>query len=148
MVVAFALIPEAIGFSIIVGVDPQIGLYASFCITTVIALAGGRTAIIYTARGSCALVITTLVAEHELHYLLAAILLAGVLQILARLLRLHALLRFISKSVMIGFVNALAILMFMVQLREFNDAGWVMYAFVAAGLMIIDGLPSITNTRI
>lgn len=145
MVVAFALIPEAIAFSIIAGVDPKMGLYASFCISIVIAIVGGRPGMISAATGAMALVMVTLVKEHGLEYLLAATVLTGIIQILAGFLRLGSLLRFVSRSVVTGFVNALAILIFMAQLPEFYDAGWQMYAMVAAGLGIIYGLPYITK---
>ncbi len=117
-VVALALIPEAIAFSIIAGVDPKVGLYASFCIAIVIAFAGGRPGMISAATGAMALVMVALVREHGLQYLLAATLLCGVLQIGAGLLKLGLLMRFVSRSVLTGFVNALAILIFMAQLPE------------------------------
>lgn len=145
MVVALALIPEAIAFSIIAGVDPKIGLYASFSIAVVTAVAGGRPGMISAATGAMALVMVTLVKEHGLEYLMAATVLTGVLQIVAGWLKLGALLRFVSRSVMTGFVNALAILIFMAQLPEFNGAGWQMYAMVAAGLAIIYLFPYITK---
>lgn len=137
LVVALALIPEAIAFSIIAGVDPKVGLYASFCIAVVIAFAGGRPGMISAATGAMALVMTTLVKEHGLQYLLAATLLTGVLQILAGYLRLDQLMRFVSRSVVTGFVNALAILIFMAQLPELTDVTWHVYAMTAAGLGII-----------
>ncbi len=145
MVVALALIPEAIAFSIIAGVDPKVGLYASFCIAVVISFLGGRPGMISAATGAMALVMVTLVREHGLEYLLAATVLTGVIQILAGALQLGSLLRFVSRSVVTGFVNALAILIFMAQLPEFVGAGWQMYAMVAAGLGIIYGLPYITK---
>ncbi|PIR37190.1 MAG: sodium-independent anion transporter [Alphaproteobacteria bacterium CG11_big_fil_rev_8_21_14_0_20_39_49] len=145
MVVALALIPEAIAFSIIAGVDPKVGLYASFCIAVVIAFVGGRSGMISAATGAMALVMVTLVKEHGLEYLLAATVLTGILQIIAGFLKLGSLLRFVSKSVVTGFVNALAILIFMAQLPEFGGASWQMYAMVAAGLGIIYGLPYITK---
>ena len=116
MVVALALIPEAIAFSIIAGVDPQVGLYASFCIAVVIAIVGGRPGMISAATGAMALLMIGLVKEHGLQYLLAATLLTGVLQILAGVFKLGTLLRFVSRSVMTGFINALAILIFLAQL--------------------------------
>jgi len=116
LVVALALIPEAIAFSIIAGVDPKVGLYASFCIAAVISVVGGRPGMISAATGAMALVMVTLVKEHGLEYLLAATLLTGVLQIFAGYLRLGSLMRFVSRSVVTGFVNALAILIFMAQL--------------------------------
>lgn len=146
MVVALALIPEAIAFSIIAGVDPKIGLYASFCIAVVIAIVGGRPGMISAATGAMALVMVTLVKNHGLEFLLAATLLTGVIQILAGILRLGSLIRFVSKSVMNGFVNALAILIFMAQLPEFNGAGWQMYTMVAGGLGIIYLFPYITKS--
>jgi SulP family sulfate permease len=144
-VVALALIPEAIAFSIIAGVDPQVGLYASFCIAVVAAFVGGRPGMISAATGAMALLMITLVKEHGLQYLLAASLLTGVFQILAGWLRLGEALKFVSRSVMTGFVNALAILIFMAQLPEFRGAGWQMYAMVAGGLVIIYGLPRFTK---
>ncbi len=146
LVVALALIPEAIAFSIIAGVDPKVGLYASFCIAVVIAFAGGRPGMISAATGAMALLMVTLVKEHGLQYLMAATLLTGVLQILAGMLRLGALMRFVSSSVVTGFVNALAILIFMAQLPELMNVTWVVYAMVAAGLLIIYLFPYITRT--
>ena len=137
LVVALALIPEAISFSIIAGVDPKVGLYASFCIAVVIAFVGGRPGMISAATGAMALVMVTLVKEHGLQYLLAATLLTGVLQIGAGYLRLGSLMRFVSRSVVTGFVNALAILIFMAQLPELTNVTWQVYAMCAAGLAII-----------
>ncbi len=145
MVVALALIPEAIAFSIIAGVDPQVGLYASFCITVVIAFIGGRSGMISAATGAMALVMVSLVKEYGLEYLLAATILTGVLQIFAGFLRLGSLMRFVSRSVVTGFVNALAILIFMAQLPEFKGAGIQMYGMVALGLAIIYILPRFTK---
>ncbi len=147
LVVALALIPEAIAFSIIAGVDPKVGLYASFCIAVVIAFAGGRPGMISAATGAMALVMVTLVKDHGLQYLLAATVLTGVLQILAGLLKLGSLMRFVSRSVITGFVNALAILIFMAQLPELTNVTWVVYAMTAAGLAIIYGFPYITTAR-
>ena len=137
LVVGLALIPEAIAFSIIAGVDPKVGLYASFCIAVVISFVGGRPAMISAATGAMALLMVTLVKEHGLEYLLAATILTGVIQILAGYLKLAKLMRFVSKSVVIGFVNALAILIFMAQLPELINVTWHVYAFVALGLAII-----------
>lgn len=137
IVVALALIPEAIAFSIIAGVDPKVGLYASFCIAVVIAFVGGRPGMISGATGAMALLMVTLVKEHGLDYLLAATLLTGVLQIIAGYLKLGALMRFVSRSVVTGFVNALAILIFMAQLPELTNVTWHVYAMTAAGLAII-----------
>ncbi|WP_226507452.1 SulP family inorganic anion transporter [Pseudomonas sp. MWU16-30317] len=137
LVVALALIPEAIAFSIIAGVDPKVGLYASFCICTVIAFVGGRPAMISAATGAMALLMVNLVKDHGLQYLLAASLLCGVLQIAAGYLRLGELMRFVSRSVVTGFVNALAILIFMAQLPELTGVTWPVYAMTAGGLAII-----------
>ncbi|ALY66733.1 TPA: SulP family inorganic anion transporter [Pseudomonas aeruginosa] len=137
IVVALALIPEAIAFSIIAGVDPKVGLYASFCIAVVIAFVGGRPGMISGATGAMALLMVTLVKNHGLEYLLAATLLCGVLQIAAGYLKLGSLMRFVSRSVVTGFVNALAILIFMAQLPELTNVTWHVYAMTAAGLGII-----------
>lgn len=145
MVVALALIPEAIAFSIIAGVDPKVGLYASFCIAVVTAFFGGRPGMISAATGAMALLMVTLVKDHGLQYLLVATLLTGVFQIIAGLLRIGSVMRFVSKSVMTGFVNALAILIFMAQLPEFRGAGVSMYAMVAGALAIIYLLPRLTK---
>lgn len=144
-VVALALIPEAIAFSIIAGVDPKVGLYASFCIAIIISFVGGRTGMISAATGAMALLMVTLVKEHGLHYLFAATLLTGVIQIIAGICKLGTLMKFVSRSVVIGFVNALAILIFMAQLPEFHGQGWLMYGMVAAGLAIIYLLPLLTK---
>lgn len=146
LVVALALIPEAIAFSIIAGVDPKVGLYASFCIAVVIAFVGGRPGMISAATGAMALLMVTLVKNHGLEYLLAATLLTGVLQIIAGYLKLGELMRFVSRSVVTGFVNALAILIFMAQLPELTDVTWVVYAMTAAGLGIIYLFPLINKT--
>ncbi|HQZ58115.1 MAG TPA: SulP family inorganic anion transporter [Acinetobacter sp.] len=137
LVVGLALIPEAIAFSIIAGVDPKVGLYASFCIAVVISFVGGRPAMISAATGAMALLMVTLVKEHGLEYLLAATILTGILQILAGYLKLAKLMRFVSKSVVIGFVNALAILIFMAQLPELVHVTWHVYALVGLGLALI-----------
>jgi len=136
-VVALALIPEAIAFSIIAGVDPKVGLYASFCIAVIIAIVGGRPGMISAATGAMALLMVTLVKDHGLEYLLAATLLTGVIQIIAGYLKLGSLMRFVSRSVVTGFVNALAILIFMAQLPELTNVTWHVYAMTAAGLGII-----------
>jgi len=145
LVVALALIPEAIAFSIIAGVDPKVGLYASFCIAVVIAFVGGRPGMISAATGAMALVMVTLVKDHGLQYLLAATVLTGILQIIAGWINLGALMRFVSRSVVTGFVNALAILIFMAQLPELTNVTWHVYAMTAAGLGIIYGFPYITR---
>jgi SulP family sulfate permease len=145
IVVALALIPEAIAFSIIAGVDPMVGLYASFCIAVVIAFVGGRPGMISAATGAMALVMVTLVADHGLQYLLAATILTGIIQILLGVLKVGRLMRFIPRSVMVGFVNSLAILIFMAQLPHFVGESWVMYAMVAGSLAIIYILPRFTK---
>ena len=146
LVVALALIPEAIAFSIIAGVDPKVGLYASFSISVLIAFTGGRPGMITAATGAMALVMVLLVKEHGLQYLLAATVLTGVLQIVAGVLKLGVLMRFVSRSVITGFVNALAILIFLAQLPELTNVSWVVYAMTAAGLGIIYGFPYLTKS--
>lgn len=145
LVVALALIPEAIAFSIIAGVDPKIGLYASFSIAVVIAFAGGRPGMISAATAATAVLMVTLVKEHGLQYLLVATILAGLLQVLAGLFRLGDLMRFVSRSVITGFVNALAILIFMAQLPELIGVPWTTYLMVAGGLAIIYLFPRLTK---
>ncbi len=145
LVVALALIPEAIAFSIIAGVDPKVGLYASFAIATITAFVGGRPGMISGATAAMALLMVVLVKEHGLQYLLAATILTGILQILAGVLRLGNLMRFVSRSVITGFVNALAILIFMAQLPELIGVTWEVYAMVAAGLGIIYLFPYLTK---
>ncbi|WP_260291629.1 SulP family inorganic anion transporter [Sedimenticola hydrogenitrophicus] len=145
IVVALALIPEAIAFSVIAGVDPKVGLYASFCIAVVIAFVGGRPGMISAATGAMALLMVTLVKDHGLQYLLAATLLTGVLQILAGYLKLGSLMRFVSRSVVTGFVNALAILILMAQLPELTGVTWQVYAMTAGGLAIIYLFPYLTK---
>jgi high affinity sulfate transporter 1 len=145
IVVAMALIPEAIAFSLIAGVDPMVGLYASFCIAVVIAFVGGRPGMISAATGATALVMVTLVADHGLQYLLAATILTGVIQIIMGVLKLGRLMKFVPRSVMIGFVNALAILIFSSQLSHFVGESWAMYAMVAGALAIIYIFPRFTK---
>lgn len=145
IVVALALIPEAIAFSIIAGVDPKVGLYASFAIAVITAFAGGRPAMISAATGAMALLMITLVKEHGLQYLLAATLLCGALQILFGVLKLGELMRFVSRSVVTGFVNALAILIFLAQLPELTNVTWHVYVMTAAGLGIIYLLPLLSK---
>ena len=145
LVVALALIPEAIAFSIIAGVDPKIGLYASFSIAVITAIAGGRPGMISAATAATAVLMITLVKDHGLEYLLAATVLAGLLQIGAGFARLGQLMRYVSRSVMTGFVNALAILIFMAQLPELIGAPMLTYPLVAAGLGIIYLFPYLTK---
>ncbi|RZA16748.1 MAG: SulP family inorganic anion transporter, partial [Proteobacteria bacterium] len=144
-VATFALIPEVIAFSFVAGVDPQVGLFASFVIGIVIAFAGGRPAMISAAAGSVALVAAPLVHSHGLPYLLAAGLLAGLLQILFGILKLGVLMRFVSKSVRTGFVNALAILIFWAQVPHIIGGDWMTYAVLAAGLAVIYLVPRLTT---
>jgi SulP family sulfate permease len=144
-VVALALIPEAIAFSLIAGVDPKVGLYASFCIAVITAFAGGRPAMISAATGAMALVMVSLVKEHGLGYLFAATILTGLLQIAAGFLRLGNLMRFVSRSVVTGFVNALAILIFLAQMPELVGQGTTVYLMTAIGLGLIYGLPYLTK---
>ncbi|MCW5646949.1 MAG: SulP family inorganic anion transporter, partial [Sphingopyxis sp.] len=147
LVVALALIPEAIGFSIIAGVDPRVGLYASFSIAVIIAMVGGRPGMISAATAAIAVLIVPLVRDHGVEYLFAATILMGVFQGIAALLRLDLLMRFVSRSVITGFVNALAILIFMAQLPQLTGEAMTVttYAMVAAGLAIIYGLPRLTT---
>lgn len=144
-VVALALIPEAIAFSIIAGVDPAVGLYASFVIAVTIAFVGGRPAMISAATGAMALLMGGLVRDHGLEYLFAASILCGVIQIVVGLLRLGRYIRFVSRSVMTGFVNSLAILIFLAQMPELIGANWQTFALVAAALAIIYGVPRLTK---
>ena len=144
-VVALALIPEAIAFSIIAGVDPAVGLYASFIIAVTISFVGGRPAMISAATGAMALLMVTLVRDHGVEYLFAASLLTGVFQIIVGLLKLGRYIKFVSRSVMTGFVNSLAILIFLAQLPELIGANWQTFALVGAALAIIYGLPRITK---
>lgn len=147
LVVALALIPEAIAFSIIAGVDPKVGLYASFSIAVLIAFVGGRPGMISAATAATAVLMVTLVRDHGLQYLLAATVLTGLIQIAAGLLKLGFVMRYVSKSVMTGFVNALAILIFMAQLPELDPTKvtWLTYALVAASLAIIYLFPYVTK---
>ena len=145
IVVALALIPEAIGFSIIAGVDPRVGLYASIAIAIVISFTGGRPGMISAATAAVAVLVIPLVREHGVEYLFAATILMGVIQIIAGLLRLDLVMQFVSRSVITGFVNALAILIFMAQLPQLIDVTWQAYAMVAGGLAIIYLLPLLTK---
>lgn len=147
LVVALALIPEAIAFSIIAGVDPKVGLYASFSIAVLIAFVGGRPGMISAATAATAVLMVTLVRDHGLEYLLAATVLTGLIQIGMGLLRLGFVMRYVSKSVMTGFVNALAILIFMAQLPELDPRAvtWLTYVLVAASLGIIYLFPYVTK---
>jgi SulP family sulfate permease len=145
LVVALALIPEAIAFSIIAGVDPKVGLYASFSISMIIAFAGGRRAMISAATGAMALVMVPLVKDHGVEYLFAATIVTGVFQVLLGQLGVGRLMRFIPRTVMVGFVNALAILIFLAQMPYFLGGGTAVYALVAAGLVVMYALPKLTT---
>ena len=146
LVVALALIPEAISFSIIAGVDPQVGLFASFTMAVTIAFVGGRRAMISAATAAVALVLAPLVASHGLEYLLAAVILGGLLQVLLAAAGIAKLMRFIPRSVMVGFVNSLAILIALAQLPGLIDVPWMAYPMVVAGLAIIFLFPKLTTT--
>lgn len=146
LVVALALIPEAIAFSIIAGVDPRIGLFASFTMAVSIAFLGGRPAMISAATGAIALVIAPLVESHGIDYFIAAVIMAGIFQIILALLGVAKLMRFIPRQVMVGFVNALAILIFMSQVPELIGVPWLVYPLTALGLLIVFGLPKLTTT--
>ena len=145
LVVALALIPEAISFSIIAGVDPRVGLFAAFTMAVSISFLGGRPAMISAATGAVALVIAPVVRDHGLDYLLATVILGGVIQILLGVCGVARLMRFIPRSVMVGFVNALAILIFLAQLPHLTDVPWAVYPMVAVGIAIIVGMPRLTR---
>ncbi len=145
LVVALALIPEAISFSIIAGVDPRVGLFASFTMAVSIAFLGGRPAMISAATGAVALVIAPLVREYGLDYLIAAVILGGLIQVAFGLLGVAKLMRFIPRSVMVGFVNALAILIFMAQIPHLTGVPWAVYPMVAVGIAIMVFLPRVTT---
>ena len=145
IVVALALIPEAIGFSIIAGVDPKVGLYASFSIAVICALTGGRPGMISAATAAIAVLVVPLVRDYGVEYLFAATILMGVLQLIAGFLRLDLLMQFVSRSVVTGFVNALAILIFMAQIPQLVDVNWITYPMVAGGLAVIYLFPYLTK---
>ncbi|MEN3745545.1 SulP family inorganic anion transporter [Sphingomonas sp. HF-S3] len=145
IVVALALIPEAIGFSIIAGVDPRVGLYASVAIAMTIALIGGRPGMISAATAAVAVLVGPLVRDHGVEYLFAATILMGLIQFVAGLARLDLVMQFVSRSVITGFVNALAILIFLAQLPQLVGQGWETYAMVAGGLAILYGFPRLTR---
>ncbi|PPB50467.1 sodium-independent anion transporter [Arthrobacter pityocampae] len=145
LVVALALIPEAIAFSIIAGVDPRLGLFASFTMAVSIAFLGGRPAMISAATGAVALVIAPLVASHGVDYFIAAVILGGIFQVILGVTGVARLMRFIPRSVMVGFVNALAILIFLSQVPELMNVPWLVYPMVAVGLLIVFGLPRLTQ---
>ena len=145
LVVALALIPEAISFSILAGVDPRVGLFASFTMAVTIAFTGGRPAMISAATGAIALVVAPVVADHGLDHLIATVLLAGVMQVVLSGLGVARLMRFIPRSVMVGFVNALAILIFSAQLPHLIGVPWLVYPLVVVGLVILVAWPRFTT---
>ncbi len=145
LVVALALIPEAIAFSIVAGVDPRVGLFAAFTMAVVTAVLGGRPAMISGATGAIALVVAPVVKEHGLDYLLATVILGGIIQLVAGGLGVAKLMRFVPRSVMIGFVNALAILIALSQLTHLENVPWLVYVLVTAGLVIIFVMPKLTK---
>ncbi|MCX2924513.1 SulP family inorganic anion transporter [Streptomyces sp. NEAU-W12] len=145
LVVALALIPEAISFSIIAGVDPSVGLFASFTMAVVISVVGGRKAMISAATGAIALVIAPLNQEYGLGYMIAAVILAGVFQVVLGALGVAKLMRFVPRSVMVGFVNALAVLIFMAQVPEMRDVPWAVYPLIVAGLALMVFFPKVTK---
>ena len=143
LVVALALIPEAISFSIIAGVDPRVGLFASFTMAVAISFLGGRPAMISAATGAIALVIAPVMREHGYDYLIATVLLGGAIQVVLALVGVARLMRFVPRSVMVGFVNALAILIFQAQLTHLVDVPWLVYPMVAVGIAVIVGFPRV-----
>lgn len=145
LVVALALIPEAIAFSIIAGVDPRVGLFSSFVMAVAIAFLGGRPAMITAATGAIALVIAPVAREHGMDYLIATVLLGGLIQIVLALLGVAKLMRFIPRSVMVGFVNALAILIFTSQFPQLMGVPWLVYPLVAVGLLVMYLMPRLTK---
>ncbi|MFT4087286.1 MAG: SulP family inorganic anion transporter [Gordonia sp. (in: high G+C Gram-positive bacteria)] len=145
LVVALALIPEAISFSIIAGVDPRVGLFASFTMAVTIAIVGGRSAMISAATGAVALVVAPIAREHGIDYLFATVILAGIFQIVLSALGVAKLMRFIPRSVMVGFVNALAILIFLAQVPHMTGVPWLVYPMIVVGLVIMVGLPKLTS---
>jgi len=145
LVVALALIPESIAFSIIAGVDPRVGLFASFTMAVTIAFLGGRPAMISAATGAVALVIAPVAREHGLDHLVATVILGGVIQVVLGLVGVARLMRFIPRSVMVGFVNALAVLVLLAQLPHLRDVPWAVYPLVGVGLVLMVGLPRLTT---
>src|SRR4051812_11198044 len=146
LVVALALIPEAISFSILAGVDPKVGLYAAFSMAVVIAFAGGRPAMISAATGAMSMLMVSLVKDHGLQYLFATTILCGMFQVLIGVFKLGMLMRFVSRSVVAGFLNALAIVIFTAQLPELIGVQWVTYPMIALGLAILVFFPRVTTT--
>ncbi|MFN3602954.1 MAG: SulP family inorganic anion transporter, partial [Dietzia sp.] len=144
LVVALALIPEAISFSIIAGVDPRVGLFASFTMAVSIAFLGGRPAMISAATGAIALVIAPVALNHGLDYFIATVILAGIIQVILGLAGVARMMRFIPRSVMVGFVNALAILIFLAQVPHMRGVPFLVYPMIAAGIVIMVVLPRLT----
>lgn len=145
LVVSLALIPEVIAFTVIAGVDPRVGIFASFTMSVVIAITGGRPAMISAAAGAVALVVAPLVRAHGVEYLFATVVLAGVIQVSLALLGVAKLLRFIPRQVMIGFVNGLAISIFWAQMPELRNVPWMVYPLVILGVAIVCFFPKITK---
>jgi sulfate permease, SulP family len=145
LVVALALIPEAISFSVIAGVDPRVGLFASVTMAITISVVGGRPAMISAATGAVALVIAPVSKEYGLDYLVATVLLAGAFQIVLGVLQIGRLMRFVPRSVMVGFVNALGILLALAQWDNLHDVPWVVYPLAAVAIAIIVLLPRVTR---
>ncbi|MEA5583074.1 SulP family inorganic anion transporter [Nodularia harveyana UHCC-0300] len=144
-VVGLALIPEAIAFSIIAGVDPKVGLYASFMIAVITAFLGGRPGSISAATGAMALLMIDLVKDHGLEYLFAATFLTGILQVLFGVFKLGRYMRFVPRAVMIGYINALAVLIFLAQLPELTNVPFTVYILTGLSLGIIYILPLFTK---
>lgn len=145
LVVALALIPEVISFSVIAGVEPAVGLFASFTTAVVISVVGGRPAMISAAAGAVALVIAPLNREHGLGYLIAAVILGGVIQIVLGALGVARLMRFVPRAVMVGFVNALAVLIFLAQVPEMRDVPWAVHPLILGGLALMVLFPKVTT---
>ncbi|ERS43225.1 MULTISPECIES: SulP family inorganic anion transporter [Corynebacterium] len=145
LAVALALIPEVLSFSILAGLDPRVGLYSSVIMAMAIAFTGGRPAMISAAAGAVALVVAPLAHEYGHDYVVAAVLAAGIIQVLLAWVGIAKLMRFIPRSVMTGFVNALGIMMFTAQLPHLIDVPWMVYVLVAIGLAIMIVLPRFTQ---
>ena len=145
IVTTLALVPEVISFSVIAGVDPKVSLIASVVLALTMTVLGGRPAMITAAAGSVALVIAPLVKAHGVEYVLPAVILAGVVQIVFGTTGLARLMRFIPRSVMIGFVNALGILIFMAQVPHLLGVPWLVYPLFALTVLIVLVLPRITR---
>ncbi len=158
LTVALALVPEAIAFALIAGLSPLTGLYAAFSIGLITSILGGRPGMISGATGAVAVVIVALAKSHGVEYIFATVVLAGVIQLLAGILKLGKFIRLVPHPVMFGFVNGLAIVIFLAQLDQFKISGadgilswmtgmqlYVMLGLVALTMLIIWGLPKITK---